>query len=144
MNEENTKIAGWFWLVAVLALIWNLLGAMAYVGQAMAGPEVLEQMDEATRSMIENRPAWATAAFAFAVWGGTLGSILLLVRKGLAEIVFIVSLVGILVQMVYNLFVAEQTIDYGPADIAMVVMIPLIGVYLIWVARKMKANGWAR
>ena len=144
MNTEKTNIPGWFWIVGVLALIWNIFGALAYVGQAMAGPEMLEAMPEDQRLMIENRPPWATAAFAFAVWGGTLGAILLLMRKSLAEIVLIISLVGILVQMTYNLFVAEQTLEYSATNVAITIVIPVFGLLLIWVARRAKANGWMK
>lgn len=34
INNENT-IPGWFWAVAVIALVWNLLGLMAFVMQLM-------------------------------------------------------------------------------------------------------------
>lgn len=144
MNQEQRKIPGWFWLLAVMALIWNLLGVMAYLEQAMAGQELLEAIPEEQRLMLENRPMWATAAFAIAVWGGAFGSILLLLRKSLAENIFIISLIGILVQMSYNLFVADQTMDYGLIAISTTIIIPLFGLLLIWVSRKMKANGWAR
>lgn len=98
-------------------------------------------MPEEDRLMLENRPAWATAAFALAVWGGTLGAILLLMRKSLAEIVLIISLVGILVQMTYNLFVAEQTLEYSAANVAITIVIPVFGLLLIWVARRAKPMG---
>ncbi len=144
MNQEKIKVPGWFWAVAVLALIWNLMGVMAYLGQAMATPEMMESWPEDTRQMIENRPAWATAAFAIAVWGSTIACILLLLRRALSEKIFILAFIGIMVQMAYNLFVAEQNVDYGPGEIAMTIMIPAIGIYLIWVARKAKASGWLR
>lgn len=144
MTNESVKPPTWFWVVAVIALLWNLMGVLAYLGEAFATPEMMEAMPEDQRMMIENRPAWATAAFAIAVWGGALGSLLLLLRKGLSYTILIISLIGVLVQMVYNLFIAESTASYGPAQIAMVIMIPLIGILLILFAKRGKTVGWLK
>ncbi|WP_424961729.1 hypothetical protein [Ekhidna sp.] len=144
MTNESVKPPTWFWVVAVIALLWNLMGVLAYLGEALATPEMLEAMPDDQRNMIENRPAWATAAFAIAVWGGAIGSLLLLLRKGLAYTVLIASLIGVIVQMIYNLFIAESTASYGPGEIAMVIMIPLIGILLVLFAKRGKASGWLK
>ena len=64
-------------------------------------------------------PAWVTAAFALAVFGGALGSLLLLFRKKFAEGVLVVSFLAVLAQMTYNLFLAKNTVVYGPGEILM-------------------------
>ena len=66
---------------------------MAYMGQM--DPDTLAQMPESTRTMVEMRPAWATGAFAIAVWGGALGCLLLLLRKAVALYIFAASALGI-------------------------------------------------
>jgi len=142
MTNEPIKPPTWFWVVAAIALLWNLMGVLAYLGEAFATPEMLESMPSEQRDLIENRPAWATAAYALAVWGGLLGCIFLLLKKGIAQIVFIVSLAGILIQMAYNLFIAESTLSYGPGQVAMVIMIPLIGVLLVFLAKRGKSEEW--
>ena len=142
MTNQSVKPPVWFWVVSAIALLWNLMGVLAYLGQAFATPEMMEAMPEADRLMIEQRPAWATAAFAIAVWGGALGSLLLLLRRGLAHLILVLSLAGIVVQMTYNLFIAETTVDYGPAQVSMIIMIPLVGILLILLAKKGKQAGW--
>lgn len=144
MTNESVKPPVWFWVVAVIALLWNLMGVLAYLGEAFATPEMMEAMPEDQRAMIENRPAWATAAFAIAVWGGLLGSLLLVLRKGLAYMILIVSLLGVVVQMIYNLFIAESTISYGPGQVVMAIMIPVFGIVLILIAKKGKSAGWLK
>jgi len=144
MTNETIKPPTWFWVVSVIALLWNLMGVLAYLGEAFATPEMLAAMPEEQRNMIEQRPAWATAAFAIAVWGGFVGSILLLHRRGLAHIVFVISLVGVVVQMMYNLIIAESTISYGPGQISMVILIPLIGILLIFLAKRGKTEHWLK
>ena len=38
-DDINQALPGWFKVVAGLAVVWNLLGVMAYVMQAMMTPE---------------------------------------------------------------------------------------------------------
>lgn len=144
MTNESTKLPAWFIVVAIIALIWNLLGVFAYLGEAFATPEMIEAMPEEQRNMIENRPAWATAAFALAVWGGFLGSLLLVLKRKLSQIVLTVSLLGVVVQMIYNLFIAESTVTYGPLQIVMAIMIPLIALGLVMMSKKGISHGWLK
>ena len=82
MTENSTnKPPVWFWIVSVVALIWNGMGVMAYLGQAYMSDDALAALPEAEQALYANVPAWATAAFAIAVWGGLLGCLALLLRK---------------------------------------------------------------
>lgn len=142
MTTESIKPPTWFWVVATIALIWNIMGVGAYLAQAFATEEMLAAMTEAERNVLETRPAWATAAFAIAVWGGFLGCVLLVLRKKLAQTVLIVSLLGVLVQMVFNLFIATEMISYGPFETFMALIIPAIGLALVLFAKKGIEKGW--
>jgi hypothetical protein len=138
----TTKPATWFWVVSGIALVWNLMGVMAYIMQVTMSPEALQALPENERALLESVPTWATSAFAIAVWGSTLGCILLLMRKKLATPILIFSLAGILVQMYYNLFMSKSMEVYGPGGLAMPIMVLVFGVFLIWFSRKSAANGW--
>ncbi len=138
----STKPATWFWVVSAIALVWNLMGVMAYIAQVTMSPEALQALPENERTLMESVPMWVTSAFAIAVWGSTLGSILLLMRKKIATPVLIFSFVGILVQMYYNLFMSKSMEVYGPGGLAMPIMVLLFGAFLIWFSRKSTDNGW--
>lgn len=144
MTNGSVKPPTWFWVVAVIALIWNLMGVGAYLGEAFATEEMLAAMPDEQREVLASRPAWATAAFALAVWGGFFGSLLLVLRRKLAQTILIVSLLGVLVQMIYNLFIAGSTITYGPGQIVMALMIPLVSIGLVLMAKKGIAVGWLK
>lgn len=137
-----TKPATWFWVVSAIALVWNLMGVMAYVAQVTMSPEAFEALPENERALLQAVPAWATSAFAIAVWGSTVGCILLLIRKKLATPVLIFSFMGIIVQMYYNLFMSNTMEVYGPGGMIMPMMVLVIGVFLIWFSRKATSNGW--
>jgi len=142
MSTETNKPSTSFWVVSVVALIWNLLGVMAYMASVMMSPEALQALPENERALIESTPAWATSAFAVAVWGGTLGCILLLLRKKLATPILIASFAGIVVQMVHSLFIANSIEVYGPGGMIMPIMVLIIGAYLIWYSRMATGRGW--
>jgi hypothetical protein len=142
MTNENNKPATMFWVVGVVALVWNCLGVMAYLGTVMMSPEDLQAMPEAERALAESTPAWATAAFAIAVWGGALGSLLLLLKKKLATTVFMASFAGIVVQMFHAFIMANSIEVYGPGGMVMPIMVLIVGAFLIWYARAAAAKGW--
>lgn len=76
------------------------MGILNYFKQM--NPDALAGFSETHRAVIDNRPAWATAGFALAVFGGTFGGVLLLLRKSVAYMVFILSLLGTAMLMVYT------------------------------------------
>ena len=39
-KNVTTKPPAWFWIVSVVALLWNLMGAMMYLGQAFITDDV--------------------------------------------------------------------------------------------------------
>lgn len=141
-TEIKVKPPVWFWIVSVLALLWNLAGAMAYIGQAYMSDEVLATMSEAERNLYENQPAWVTGAFAIAVWGGTLGCIFLLLRKKWAKPVFIVSLLGLIGQLSYNYFLSGAFDTFEIVDMVMSVMILVISIALIVFSNKAIRKNW--
>jgi hypothetical protein len=141
-NISTNKPPLWFWIVGIIALIWNLMGVMAYIGQAYITEAELSALSDAEQTLYANVPPWATAAFAIAVFGGTLASIALLLRKKFAKILFVISFLGIIVQMIYNFFISEAMEVYGPGGLIMPVMVILIGIFLITFSYKSFLKNW--
>ena len=142
MNENTKNPTTSFWVISGIALFWNVLGVLAYLAQAFMSEETLQSLPEPEQAIYQDVPAWATAAFALAVWGGALGCLLLLLRKRWAKIVLIISLLGIVVQMIYNVFLSKSLEVYGPGGLIMPVLVVFIGAFLVWYSRKVDTNGW--
>ncbi len=142
MNDKTVGGVHWsFWTIGAVALIWNVMGVMNLLMQMNA--DALAAMPEAQRAIIEGRPAWATGAFAIAVFGGALGSFLLLLRKSAAFYLFIASLLGMIVHMIPYLGMAGSTVDFGPFEISMYILLPLVvAAFLIWYAKWAKNKRW--
>ena len=60
----TVKPPTWFWVVSIIALLWNLMGVFNYLNQAFNQQAILETLDQAQREAFEGIPAWATAACA--------------------------------------------------------------------------------
>ncbi|NOR20205.1 MAG: hypothetical protein GQ538_08985 [Xanthomonadales bacterium] len=142
MSEDTIKAPTWFNVVAVVMLLWNVLGVMAYIAQVTMTPEALAALPEAERQLYETTPAWATAAYAIAVNGGVLGCLLLLLKRNLAATFLQLSLVAVIVQMAYSIYIPESYEVYGPAGFIMPVMVLIIAIYLVTLAAKAKARRW--
>ncbi|MFC1701597.1 hypothetical protein ACFL1J_02450 [Pseudomonadota bacterium] len=143
MSEDSKrKVPTWFMVVAAILLVWNLLGVMAYIAQVTMTPEALAALPDAQRQLLENTPAWATAAFAVAVNFGVLGCVLLLLKRNLAGLFLQLSLAGVLVQMFHSFYMSKSFEVFGPGGLVMPVMVLVIAIYLVTLAAKAKAHRW--
>ena len=142
MNNETVRSVHWsFWLICVLALLWNVGGAINYLMQT--NPEFVAALPETHRAIIEGRPAWATGGFAIGVFGGALGCFLLLFRKSTSLYVFIASLIGVIVTMIHTVNVASSKIEFSPAEIFVMILLPLIvAAILIWYTKLVMSKHW--
>jgi len=141
-KKLTVKPPMWFWIIGVIALIYNGMGINAYLQQAY-NTESFQAMYSAEQlELIAMTPAWATAAFAIAVFAGFLGCIGLLLRKKWAKSLFLLSLLGILVQMIYNFFISKDLEVYGPEAYIVPLMVIVVGFLLVWFAKKGIAKGW--
>ena len=132
-NTEIGKVPGWLRIVAALALLWNLIGIWSYLGSVGAVPS----MGAADGSEM---PAWATAAFAIAVFAGAIGSLGLLLLKRWASPLLILSLIAILAMDVWA-FVLRPG---GTPDVVMPIIVTGIGILLVWLASTASKRSWLR
>ncbi|MCW8879276.1 MAG: hypothetical protein OQJ89_15045 [Kangiellaceae bacterium] len=141
MSQEN-KAPTAFWILIGLALVWNLLGVMAFISQMLMTPEMLAELPQAEQELYASTPTWANAAFAFAVFGGALGCIALLLRAGWALPVLLISLLAILVQMYHSFFISNSFEVFGPGRMIMPIMVIIIAIALLWFSHQVKSKSW--
>ena len=71
----------WFYFVAFISLLWNIMGLLAFVIQMTMTPEAMAQMSPDQIKLYESTPAWLDCVFGFAVVSGVIGCLLLLIKK---------------------------------------------------------------
>ena len=141
MTDKTVGRVHWsFWLIGAIALLWNVMGTINFIVQL--NPEMIAAYRESERAIIADRPVWATAAFALAVFGGAIGGLLLLLKRRIAYPVFIASLLGVVVTMMYTLGAGTH---FGFGEIVgIILMPPLVAAFLIWYAKLAGQKGWLR
>jgi len=142
-NGTRHKVHWSFWLISVIALLWNVMGSINFFMQMNA--DIVAGLPYTHRAIIEGRPIWATAGFALAVFGGALGGLLLLLRKRFAIQLFIASLLGVIVTMIHTIDIARSTIDFSADEIVIMILSPfIVEALFIWYAMYAKGRGWIR
>ncbi|WP_299059733.1 hypothetical protein [uncultured Polaribacter sp.] len=136
MTTNSNKPSKAFWAIGILALLWNLMGVSAYLFQTLATDEMIASMPpEQQAEMMVEHPAWLTAVFALAVFGGVLGCIFFLVKKKLSYYLFLLSGICATIQQVYILM------DIDLSMYVMPILVILVCLFLIWYSKKCIADG---
>lgn len=141
MADKINKPTSAFWIISVLALLWNIMGVIAYLGQAYMTDEILKALPEADQSYYQNVPAWVTGVFAIAVFAGVFGCLGLLMRKKWATILLIISLIAVIAQFTYNMFF-QTYMEVSGNKMIMPIVIIIVAVFLVWFSRKSEKEGW--
>lgn len=145
MNDTvETRVPVWFWIIAVLALLWELGGVIAYMMQVTMTADQLAALPEGQRHLYSITPGWITAIFAVAVWGGLTAAIGLLMRRRWAQSLFIVSLVAAIVQFGWVFAIGRAHEVIGPSAIPLPATIIVIGIILVVFANWAAKRGWLR
>ncbi len=139
MNDTNAGGIHWsFWVISALMLIWNIMGCINFFMQM--NPEMVNSYRETEQAIISGRPAWATVAFAVAVFGGALGCFLLMLKKSVSFYLFIASLLGVVVTMIHTL---SAGIEFGTGEILAIILMPLVvAAFLVWYSKYTENKGW--
>lgn len=147
MTDLDTVASGkrrpWhLWVVGIVALLWNAVGAMDYLMTQTRSEQYMSQFTPEQLEYFYGFPAWVVAAWAIAVWGGVLGAILLLMRNNLAVPVFLVSLIAMVLTTIYQFGLSNGLEVVGdPFSLVFTAVIFVIAVALFLYARAMQKRG---
>ena len=141
MNNAKRMSTG-LKVFAWLMVLWNGIGVAAFFSQLMMTPEMIAQLPEAQQAVYRDIPVWSYAAYALAVFGGLIGSILLALGKKLALPVLVISLAGVLVQQYYNFVVIDAICIMGWGIVVMPVIVTVIALLLVIISQRGTRSGW--
>ena len=143
---SSTKTPWHLWAVGIISALWNSVGVMDFVMTQTRHAAYLSQVPPKLLEYYNSFPAWVVAAWGLAVFGGLLGSLLLLFRKRLAGPVFAASMVGMVLTDLYNFVLTNglQIMGGGKAALIFPAVIFVIGLLLWFYARAMRARGVLR
>ncbi|MGZ8998115.1 MAG: hypothetical protein ACXW2T_04570 [Allosphingosinicella sp.] len=143
--DGSVKAPLHLWIVGALATVWNAFGAFDYVMTQTRNEAYLAHFTDPQRAYFESFPIWMEATWAFGVWGGLVGSLLLLARSRHAVTAFAISLAGLAISTFYQYVLSTPLPDMmGGTMIAMNLAIWAVAIGLLLYAMRMRRNGVLR
>lgn len=145
MPLSKQKPPTWFWIVAVLLLLWAAAGMFALFAHLTVDAKALAAMSDYDRALLTRLPRWLNIDYGIATIAGVLGSVALLLRSRHARLLYLVSLVAVILQFGYILGATDLIAVKGLLVAAgFPVFIAVMGVVQLWFARVATGRGWLR
>lgn len=144
---NTTSRAPWhLWLVGVIALLFNSIGVFDFVMSLTRGELYMASagMTPEQIAHYQQMPAWMMAVWAVGVWGAFLASILLLLRRKLAFLVFVVSLIAFLISLVYTYVLTDGGAIMGQQMAIASAVIAILLLFFSWYSHAMGKRGVLR
>lgn len=142
--STSSAVPRWFWVVAIIAIVWNVVGVASYLMEVTTRETSLAALPAAERALYAMQPEWVTGAYAIAVFAGLAGCVLLAMRRALAAPLLALSLAAVLVQMFYVFALSDALTVQGASSAVLPAAIVVIGAVLLWLAMHARRRGWLR
>lgn len=139
---STVKPPVWFTIVALVLLLWNLIGAYACIQQFRLGPDAMGPATDYDRRLYASMPGWYNWCFAFAEATGVGGAVVLLARRSVALLLFVLSLIGVVVQFGYLFATSDIIAVKGVWTTYFPLFVAAMCVLQIGVASRARARGW--
>ncbi len=129
------------WIVGVVALLWNALGAFDYLATQLELDFYMGTFNEEQLAYFYGFPKWVVAAWAFGVWGGVAGSIGLLLRKKWAVWAFGISFAGMAISSIHTVLLTNGFEMMGEGSPIMTALVWVAAILLLVYSIAMKKRG---
>lgn len=136
---------GWFTTLAILLLIWAVLGVMSFGAHVFLGEKLAAEQGAWDLAYHRALPGWFAWDYAVATLAALAGAITLLMRSRLAVPFYGLSLAGVVLQFGYVFLATDLLAHKGAAaTVPFPAFIALMGVGQIAVAMLARRRGWLR
>jgi len=141
-----TKTPWHIWLVGIFALLWNAGGAYDFTMSATQNASYMANFTPEQIAYFSGFPILVMITWGIAVWSAVIGSILILLRNGLAMLAFALGFVMLVVTAIYNYILADTNIieiaGTGAALFSLVIFI--VAILLLLYTKNQKSRGILR
>ncbi len=138
MNTMKTPMH--LWIIGILSLLWNAIGAFDYSATQLRLDFYMSQFTQEQLDYFYSFPAWADAAWAVGVWGALLGSLTLLLRKAFSVWLFGLSILGMAGTSIFSFVLTDSSSVAGEGALMFTIVIWVIALFLFFYARAMAAR----
>ncbi|MAN47491.1 MAG: hypothetical protein GYB49_11545 [Alphaproteobacteria bacterium] len=138
MTVLKTKAPWHLWVLGVLALLWNAVGAFDFAATVTHWQPYMKNFTAEQQDFFYSFPMWQYIVWGLATWGAFIGSVLLLTRSKLALWAFTVSVICTIMSMLYSLTLTDAPEGTSNAvfTVAIILIAILLFVYSLWLTRR--------
>lgn len=138
LGAAGAKTPWHLWVVGVVSLLWNSFGCFDFTMTATRNEAYLSSYPAEMLDYWFAMPMWAWALWAIGVFGGFLGSVLLLLRRKLAVPIFAASFLAATVSMLVGTLDknAPRMEGAGMMSAMIVIIAALFAAYAWWLSRR--------
>ena len=141
----EVKVPSWFRIVAIVLVLWELMGCFACYSQIRLGAAAMGPVDDWSLKYYAALPVWYNWVYAVATFGGLLGGVALVLRDRRALPLFWISLAAIVVMFGYAFAATDLIAHKGLGQVLpFPLFIAAVGAFSVWLAGYAARNGWNR
>ena len=141
-QTTRSAVPFWYWVIAAVALLWNLMGCAMFGIEMFAQEAAMESMTAEQKAWARSIPGWIYVVYALAVSTGVAGSVGLFLRKGWTIALFAVCLVAVIVQMIYAMVIAGGLQVMGPSGAVMPSVVIVFAAAFLWFSWFARSRSW--
>lgn len=139
----STKPQAWFWVLAIIFLLWNLMGIGAWTGDYFYAQETMNEFSPELQALKASYPSWYIWVFLVAVLSGLFACVALLFKKKIAVILSVISLITVVLCKGYDLSLDVWDV-YDTVNKFFIIAVPVFAIALWLFTRSAKSKGWLR
>ncbi|MEZ5414741.1 MAG: hypothetical protein R3F03_10555 [Opitutaceae bacterium] len=130
------------WVVGVLTLVWNAVGAFDFVMTQTQNEAYMKAFTPEQLEYFYSFPSWVVLCWGIATWGSLIGSMLLLLRNRLAHPVFLVSFLAMVITTIHNFVLSDGLQVMGGIGVVIFsAIIFVVALLLVIYAKAMRRRG---
>jgi len=143
MENAISKRPVWFVAVAIILLLWAVAGVASFGAHVFVGEKMAAEQGAWDLDYYRALPAWFAWDYALATLAALAGAIALLMRSRQAVMLYVLSLIGVVIQFGY-VFVGTDLLAHkgAAATVPFPMFIVLMGCVQIVLARFAARRGW--
>jgi hypothetical protein len=143
MESALSKRPVWFVAVAILLLLWAAAGVASFGAHVFVGEKMAAEQGAWDLDYYRALPAWFAWDYALATLAALAGAVALLMRSRQALMLYVLSLVGVVIQF-GHVFIGTDLLAHkgASATVPFPMFIALMGCAQIVLARIAARRGW--
>lgn len=140
--SEAVIVPKWYWILAILMVVWNLFGGFDYFNSVTVNEEYLAPYGQEMIDFVKNMPMWAKGAWGIAIVSAILGSISLFMRRAFAFKLYVLAFVFMIISFAYQWTADDMpTVEGGHI---MTIVVFAVAIFQIWFSRMATGKSWLK